>query len=144
GRNAIVNTALANLERQWYRKTDCFWFKLTPPALATPTTAITARSRPYSAHKRPLHASQTPIPIATLQQCRTIYNRSSKLMGKYMLCLIARSRSQSSRYQPQQRHRQLPVFPPPQPLQQVAVAEFAKPSPAPASSVKQLRATFNV
>ncbi|KAG6300148.1 hypothetical protein E4U09_007371 [Claviceps aff. purpurea] len=62
---------------------------MMPPAIATPTTATTALSRPYLGHQRPLHASHTPMPAATLQQ----------------------------QHQPQQ--RQLSVFLPSQSLQQV-------------------------
>ncbi|CCE28333.1 uncharacterized protein CPUR_01808 [Claviceps purpurea 20.1] len=83
-----------------------------PPAIATPTTATTALSRPYLVHQRPLHASHTPMPAAALQQ----------------------------QHQPQQ--RQLPVFLP-SIAPAGAVAEFAKPTSAPASSVKQSRASFN-
>ncbi|KAG5946974.1 hypothetical protein E4U59_002542, partial [Claviceps monticola] len=77
-----------------------FMFQATPPATATPNTATTALSRPYSAHQRPLHAPQTPIPAATLQQ-----------LPNHM------QQPQLTFVQPQQ--GQLPAFPPPQLLQQV-------------------------
>lgn len=46
-----------------------FVFQATLPAVATPTTATTARSRPSSAqNQQPPRASQTPLPAATSQQ----------------------------------------------------------------------------
>ncbi|KAG5943872.1 hypothetical protein E4U59_007830 [Claviceps monticola] len=90
-----------------------------------------------------IRTAVTPIPVATLQQSRIIYNSSSKLMGKYCSAELQGLAAHSREYQRQQ--RQLPAFPPPQgsTTPAGAVAESAEPPPAPASSFKQLRATFN-
>ncbi|KAG5978675.1 hypothetical protein E4U56_000114 [Claviceps arundinis] len=105
-----------------------FVYQATLPAVATPTTATTALSRPISAqNQQPPRASQTPLPAAALQQ-----------LPSHMLQRQQQQQQQFAHGQPPQ--HQLQAYPPPQSLRQVPLQSPRsphQPQPPPSSSHRQ-------